>query len=279
MFGFGERSKEPKKEERMPAARVVVPEEVPKKIAGGALSAEGSKEEGFGGYATLDGELIDGRTEMRRFEDARGFSLVDDASSRPTTPETSQQEVIVSAKVATTEIDLTRQRALEMPDGLEGEALAAALEAKRDEFKKYFEEKWKGRMWESNPAKDADLDCLIALQGRAAGARQRVESSGANRMVLKKITEAEAEEELAQIHADIVPALQRLLGELAQVPLDETERRRQIQAGMKDLRTLQKSGTEKDLREWRDAHARHSPSPVGEPDEYDEYNESDWSKP
>lgn len=154
-----------------------------------------------------------------------------------------------------------------MPKGLEGEALAVALEAKRDEFKRYFEEKWKGKMWESNPEKDADLECLGALQGRAAGARRKAEASGTNRVVLEKIEKTE----LAQMHADVLSAQQSLLAELSRTPVAETDTRRQIQSDMKELRTLLKSGTEQDLRKWRDAHAQPL-SPVGEDDE------SEWSR-
>lgn len=265
MFGLFEKSQAPKKEVRMPASKPVRPENVPAEFRSGVVPSTGTDQpKKFTGYETLDGELIDGKTEIDRFNAARGFSPVNDVSNRPTTSETPRQEGVVSAKV---EADLIRQQALEMPKGLEGEALAVALEAKRDEFKRYFEEKWKGKMWESNPEKDADLECLGALQGRAAGARRKAEASGTNRVVLEKIEKTE----LAQMHADVLSAQQSLLAELSRTPVAETDTRRQIQSDMKELRTLLKSGTEQDLRKWRDAHAQPL-SPVGEDDE------SEWSR-
>lgn len=214
MFGFVEKSQTSKKEVRMPALKPVNPENVPAEFrAGGVVpSTETDQSKQFTGYRTLDGELIDARTEIDRFNAARGFSPVEGASNISVIPETPQQEVVVPVKTVEavesvdTEADLIRQRALEMLEGLEGEALAVALEAKRDEFKRYFEEKWKGKMWESNPEKDADLECLVVLQGRAVGARRKAEVSGTNRMVLEKIEKVELE----QIRADVELAQQKL---------------------------------------------------------------------
>ena len=214
MLGFFEKPQIPKEEVRIPTSKLVRPGNVPAEFrAGGVVpSTETDQSKQFTGYRTLDGELIDARTEIDRFNAARGFSPVEGASNISVIPETPQQEVVVPVKTVEavesvdTEADLIRQRALEMLEGLEGEALAVALEAKRDEFKRYFEEKWKGKMWESNPEKDADLECLVVLQGRAVGARRKAEVSGTNRMVLEKIEKVELE----QIRADVELAQQKL---------------------------------------------------------------------
>jgi len=274
MFGFFERSQAPKKEVRMPASKPVRPENVPAEFRSGVVPSTGTDQsKKFTGYETLDGELIDGKTEIDRFNEAHGFSPVDGAPYQSLASKTPQQEAVVPVKTvetvesADTEAGLIRQQALEMPEGLEGEALAVALEAKRDEFKRYFEEKWKGKMWESNPEKDADLDCLAALQGRAVGARRVAEANGTNRVVLEKIEKTE----LAQIQADALSTQQSLLAELSRTPVAETDIRRRIQSDMKQLRMLLKSGTEQDLRKWRDAHSQPL-SPVGEDDE------SEWTR-
>ena len=275
MLGFFEKPQIPKEEVRIPTSKLVRPEDVPAEFrAGGVVpSTETDQSKQFTGYRTLDGELIDARTEIDRFNAARGFSPVEGASNISVIPETPQQEVVVPVKTVEavesvdTEADLIRQRALEMPEGLEGEALAVALEAKRDEFKRYFEKKWDKKMWESNPEKDADLDCLAVLQGRAVGARRKTEASGTNRVVLEKIEKTE----LAQIQADALSTQQSLLAELSRTPVAETDTRRRIQSDMKQLRKLLKSGTEQDLRKWRDARSQPL-SPVGEDDE------SEWTR-
>ncbi len=275
MFGFFERSQAPKKEVRMPASKPVRPENVPAEFRSGVVPSTGTDQsKKFTGYETLDGELIDGKTEIDRFNEAHGFGPVDGAPYQSSASKTLQQEAVVPVKtvetvesVDNTEPRLIREQALEMPEGLEGEALAVALEAKRDEFKRYFEEKWDKKMWESNPEKDADLDCLAVLQGRAAGARRKTEASGTNRVVLEKIEKTE----LAQIQADALSTQQSLLAELSRTPVAETDTRRRIQSDMKQLRKLLKSGTEQDLRKWRDARSQPL-SPVGEDDE------SEWTR-
>ena len=275
MFGFFEKPQQPKKEVRMPASNPVRPENVPAEFrSGGVVPSTGTDQpEKFTGYETLDGEPTDEQTEIRRFNETRGFSPVDGAPYQSLASKTAEREAVVPVKTvetvesADTEAGLIRQRALEMLEGLEGEALAVALEAKRDEFKRYFEEKWKGKMWESNPEKDADLDCLAALQGRAVGARRVAEANGTNRVVLEKIEKTE----LAQIQADALSTQQSLLAELSRTPVAETDIRRRIQSDMKQLRKLLKSGTEQDLRKWRDARSQPL-SPVGEDDE------SEWTR-
>ncbi len=276
MFGLFEKSQTSKKEVRMPALKPVKPESVPAEFhAGGVAPSTGADQsKRFTGYRTLDGELIDGKTEIDRFNEAHGFGPVDGAPYQSSASKTLQQEAVVPVKtvetvesVDNTEPRLIREQALEMPEGLEGEALAVALEAKRDEFKRYFEEKWDKKMWESNPEKDADLDCLAVLQGRAAGARRKTEASGTNRVVLEKIEKTE----LAQIQADALSTQQSLLAELSRTPVAETDTRRRIQSDMKQLRKLLKSGTEQDLRKWRDARSQPL-SPVGEDDE------SEWTR-
>ena len=275
MFGFFERSQAPKKEVRMPASKPVRPENVPAEFRSGVVPSTGTDQsKKFTGYETLDGELIDGKTEIDRFNEAHGFGPVDGAPYQSSASKTLQQEAVVPVKtvetvesVDNTEPRLIREQALEMPEGLEGEALAVALEAKRDEFKRYFEKKWDKKMWESNPEKDADLDCLAVLQGRAAGARRKTEASGTNRVVLEKIEKTE----LAQIQADALSTQQSLLAELSRTPVAETDTRRRIQSDMKQLRKLLKSGTEQDLRKWRDAHSQPL-SPVGEDDK------SEWTR-
>ena len=275
MFGFFERSQAPKKEVRMPASKPVRPENVPAEFRSGVVPSTGTDQsKKFTGYETLDGELIDGKTEIDRFNEAHGFGPVDGAPYQSSASKTLQQEAVVPVKtvetvesVDNTEPRLIREQALEMPEGLEGEALAVALEAKRDEFKRYFEEKWDKKMWESNPEKDADLDCLAVLQGRAVGARRKTEASGTNRVVLEKIEKTE----LAQIQADALSTQQSLLAELSRTPVAETDTRRRIQSDMKQLRKLLKSGTEQDLRKWRDARSQPL-SPVGEDDE------SEWTR-
>lgn len=276
MFGLFEKSQTSKKEVRMPALKPVKPESVPAEFhAGGVAPSTGADQsKRFTGYRTLDGELIDGRTEIDRFNEAHGFGPVDGAPYQSSASKTLQQEAVVPVKtvetvesVDNTEPRLIREQALEMPEGLEGEALAVALEAKRDEFKRYFEKKWDKKMWESNPEKDADLDCLAVLQGRAVGARRKTEASGTNRVVLEKIEKTE----LAQIQADALSTQQSLLAELSRTPVAETDTRRRIQSDMKQLRKLLKSGTEQDLRKWRDARSQPL-SPVGEDDE------SEWTR-
>lgn len=275
MFGFFERSQAPKKEVRMPASKPVRPENVPAEFRSGVVPSTGTDQsKKFTGYETLDGELIDGKTEIDRFNEAHGFGPVDGAPYQSSASKTLQQEAVVPVKtvetvesVDNTEPRLIREQALEMPEGLEGEALAVALEAKRDEFKRYFEKKWDKKMWESNPEKDADLDCLAVLQGRATGARRKAEASGTNRVVLEKIEKTE----LAQIQADALSTQQSLLAELSRTPVAETDTRRRIQSDMKQLRKLLKSGTEQDLRKWRDARSQPL-SPVGEDDE------SEWTR-
>lgn len=276
MFGLFEKSQTSKKEVRMPASKPVKPESVPAEFhAGGVAPSTGADQsKRFTGYRTLDGELIDGRTEIDRFNEAHGFGPVDGAPYQSSASKTLQQEAVVPVKtvetvesVDNTEPRLIREQALEMPEGLEGEALAVALEAKRDEFKRYFEKKWDKKMWESNPEKDADLDCLAVLQGRAVGARRKTEASGTNRVVLEKIEKTE----LAQIQADALSTQQSLLAELSRTPVAETDTRRRIQSDMKQLRKLLKSGTEQDLRKWRDARSQPL-SPVGEDDE------SEWTR-
>lgn len=246
MFGLFEKSQTSKKEVRMPALKPVKPESVPAEFhAGGVAPSTGADQsKRFTGYRTLDGELIDGRTEIDRFNEAHGFGPVDGAPYQSSASKTLQQEAVVPVKtvetvesVDNTEPRLIREQALEMPEGLEGEALAVALEAKRDEFREYFEAKWKGSMYEPNPKKDADLKCLAALQGRAAGARRKAESSEKSRMIMEKVAQAEG----ARIREDILSVQRAFLAELNQTPVAEAATRRQISSEIARLGALLKS--------------------------------------
>ena len=245
MLGFFEKPQIPKEEVRIPTSKLVRPGNVPAEFrAGGVVpSTETDQSKQFTGYRTLDGELIDARTEIDRFNAARGFSPVEGASNISVIPETPQQEVVVPVKTVEavesvdTEAGLIRQQALEIPKGLEGEALAVALEAKRDEFKRYFEKKWDKKMWESNSEKDADLECLAVLQGRAAGARRKAESSEKSRMIMEKVAQAEG----ARIREDILSVQRAFLAELNQTPVAEAATRRQISSEIARLGALLKS--------------------------------------
>ena len=245
MFGFFEKSQTSKKEVRMPASNLVRPENAPAEFRSGVVPSTGTDQsKKFTGYETLDGELIDGKTEIGRFNAARGFDPVENVPYQSAVSGTAEQEAVLPVKSAgvvestDTEAVLIRQRALEMPEGLEGEALAVALEAKRDEFREYFEAKWKGSMYEPNPEKDADLKCLAALQGRAAGARRKAESSEKSRMIMEKVAQAEG----ARIREDILSVQQAFLAELNQTPVAEVAARRQISSEIARLGALLKSG-------------------------------------
>lgn len=245
MFGFFEKPQQPKKEVRMPASNPVRPENVPAEFrSGGVVPSTGTDQpKKFAGYETLDGEPTDEQTEIRRFNETRGFSPVDGAPYQSLASKTAEREAVVPVKTvetvesADTEAGLIRQQALEIPKGLEGEALAVALEAKRDEFKRYFEKKWDKKMWESNSEKDADLECLAVLQGRAAGARRKAESSEKSRMIMEKVAQAEG----ARIREDILSVQRAFLAELNQTPVAEAATRRQISSEIARLGALLKS--------------------------------------
>jgi hypothetical protein len=316
MFGFFEKSQTSKKEVRMPALKPVNPENVPAEFrAGGVVPSTGTDQlKQFTGYETLDGELIDGKTEIDRFNAARGFGPVEGASNTSVIPETPQQEAIVSTEavefVDGADAGLIRQQALEIPKGLEGEALAVALEAKRDEFKRYFEEKWKGKMWKSNPEKDADLECLAVLQGRAAGARRGaairesiaqaegeqtradilsvqqaflaelnktpVAEAATRRQISSEIARLGAllKSEHVQMYEDVIYAQLALVAQLSKIPVAETDIRGQIRAEIMELADLLKPGNEQDLRVWREKRSSESASfPSTGKD-----GESEWSR-
>lgn len=316
MFGFFEKSQTSKKEVRMPALKPVNPENVPAEFrAGGVAPSTGTDQsKQFTGYETLDGELIDGKTEIDRFNAARGFGPVEGASNTSVIPETPQQEATVSTEavefVDGADAGLIRQQALEIPKGLEGEALAVALEAKRDEFKRYFEEKWKGKMWESNPEKDADLECLAVLQGRAAGARRGaairegiaqaegeqtradilsvqqaflaelnktpVAEAATRRQISSEIARLGAllKSEHVQMYEDVIYAQLALVAQLSKIPVAETDIRGQIRAEIMELADLLKPGNEQDLRVWREKRSSESASfPSTGKD-----GESEWSR-
>jgi hypothetical protein len=316
MFGFFEKSQTSKKEVRMPALKPVNPENVPAEFrAGGVVPSTGTDQlKQFTGYETLDGELIDGKTEIDRFNAARGFGPVEGASNTSVIPETPQQEATVSTEavefVDGADAGLIRQQALEIPKGLEGEALAVALEAKRDEFKRYFEEKWKGKMWKSNPEKDADLECLAVLQGRAAGARRGaairesiaqaegeqtradilsvqqaflaelnktpVAEAATRRQISSEIARLGAllKSEHVQMYEDVIYAQLALVAQLSKIPVAETDIRGQIRAEIMELADLLKPGNEQDLRVWREKRSSESASfPSTGKD-----GESEWSR-
>lgn len=315
MFGLFERSQAPKKEVRMPASKPVRPENVPAEFRSGVVPSTGTDQsKKFTGYETLDGELIDGKTEIDRFNAARGFGPVEGASNTSVIPETPQQEATVSTEavefVDGADAGLIRQQALEIPKGLEGEALAVALEAKRDEFKRYFEEKWDKKMWELNPEKDADLECLAVLQGRATGARRGaairesiaqaegeqtradilsvqqaflaelnqtpVAEAATRRQISSEIARLGAllKSEHVQMYEDVIYAQLALVAQLSKIPVAETDIRGQIRAEIMDLADLLKPGNEQDLRVWREKRSSESASfPSTGKD-----GESEWSR-
>jgi hypothetical protein len=316
MFGFFEKSQTSKKEVRMPALKPVNPENVPAEFrAGGVVPSTGTDQlKQFTGYETLDGELIDGKTEIDRFNAARGFGPVEGASNTSVIPETPQQEATVSTEavefVDGADAGLIRQQALEIPKGLEGEALAVALEAKRDEFKGYFEKRWARKMWKSNPEKDADLECLAVLQGRAAGARRGaairesiaqaegeqtradilsvqqaflaelnktpVAEAATRRQISSEIARLGAllKSEHVQMYEDVIYAQLALVAQLSKIPVAETDIRGQIRAEIMELADLLKPGNEQDLRVWREKRSSESASfPSTGKD-----GESEWSR-
>ncbi len=228
-------------ERRMPSRAPVTPD---------GLGGEGipidasSKPVQFKGYMTIDGAVIDGRTEVEQFNAARGFNRIDGSVGQAAVPKTPGGEMVPEVP-DNSEADSVRQQALKMPEGLQGEELLVVLEQKTREFTAYFDQKWKGKMSENNPERDADLDCLAKLQGRAAAARVK-------KMRLEKITNVE----IGQIRADIEMEQRKLLQRFSDIPSTEEEYRRNITMSIRELGHLLKSGTEAELRAWSDSRMR-----------------------
>lgn len=238
---FRRKSEPTMPERRMPSRASVTPD---------GLGGEGipidasSKPVQFKGYTTIDGAVIDGRTEVEQFNAARGFNRIDGSVGQAAVPKTPGGEMVPEVP-DNSEADLVRQQALKMPEGLQGEELLVVLEQKTREFTAYFDQKWKGKKFENNPERDADLDCLAKLQGRAAAARVK-------KMRLEKITNVE----MGQIRADIEMEQRKLLQRFSDIPSTEEEYRRNITMSIRELGHLLKSGTEAELRAWSDSRMR-----------------------
>ena len=271
MFGLFEKSPVPKKEVHVPVAEPADPKDAKAMFQKGTPLPSVLGERPFEGYTTLDGESVGEQAEIRRFNEARGFVPVENLSSQVLVPRIPAKEA--EAPVQDSEGVLVRQQALEMPQGVEGQELVLALEAKQNEFKRYFEEKWKGKMWESSTEKDADLECLATLQGRVAGARRRGESSERSRIILGKIGETQHE----QMRTDVVSTQEKLLGKLNETPLAEADTRRGIQEDIRELGALLKPENKEALRVWWDAHSQLGSFP-GTSSSKGEDGKSDWSR-
>ena len=214
----------------------------------------------FEGYTTLDGERISAKTEIKAFNRAHGFSPVNDSPIQiPTSKESGPKTVSVEPS----EASAVRQQALEMPGDMSGEELVVALEAKQNEFKKYFEEKWKGKMFEENAERDADLECLARLQGRVIAERMKI-GSGEKRPDFPESQPAETispalerivSTELEQMRTDVVSTQEKLLTELNGTPPTETDARRKIHKEIQRLGVLLKPENEQDLRAWWDTQS------------------------
>lgn len=197
---------------------------------------------------------IDGINHGELFDLNRNFIPVDGTANRVSAFKTPAKEAVPEAQ-DNREAELARQQALKIPEGLQGKDLLTALEVKRDEFASYFDTKWNGKIFEDNPEKDADFDCLAMLQGRAAAARVKVKYGEEIQMRLEKIAQAE----IAQIRANLQTEQRKLLEELNRTSADDSNIRRDIHASIRKLGDLLKPENEKKLRAWWDERAQ-SPS-------------------
>lgn len=199
-------------------------------------------------YTTMD------RRNLRvLFDSSYSFATEDNRASYKQGFGTPAQEVVPEAQ-ENREAESAREQALEIPKGLEGEELLRALETKLANFTAYFDTKWKGRTFgNKNLEKEADLDCLAALQGRVSGERARIQR---HNFTLRR-TQERAEDvarinqvELEQMRADLVSAQGKLLEELRTTPMSEGDTRRQIHERMRILGKLLKPENEQSLRTW-----------------------------
>lgn len=243
-----------KEERRVPGSIPVKPEPLAESGASGV-----NEKDSFTGYKLMDGTLIDEHTELDQFDAARGFIRVDGSVGQDAASKTPERENAVEAQDSL-EADLIRQQALKMPEGLQEKELLAVLEQKTKEFAEYFDQKWKGKMFESNFEKYVDFECLAKLQGRTAAAR-------VNKMRLEKIAKVEIE----QMRGDLLTEQGKLLEELNRTPVEEVEIRRDIQVRIRELGNLLKPENEKKLRAWWDQQTQ---VPFGDISG----DGSDWSK-
>jgi hypothetical protein len=213
---------------------------------------------GFTGYTDLDGKLSTGSVQeaQRQFEALRGFSSVKE--EEPVVQKAASQKSPETQKVEPIVLDedtiLAQQKALEMPRDLSEEMLLQALEAKLEEFKVYFDQKWKGQnLFQTHAAKDADLECLATLQGRITAQRRTTRNVVAHTEQEKKRQEELeriAQVELAQIRGDVLLAQGKLLAEWNGAPITAVYQRRRIYNQMKRLGSLLKPENELALRAW-----------------------------
>ncbi len=270
--------KKPRTEEvRMSARASVDPKDLVDALAGVEVPSE-TKDIPipFTGYKTISGEPIDKGTEIRIFNRAQRFDTVDGSTSHIAVPKKTGKEMATKLEMLDAAAGMIRQQALEIPEGLEGEALLQALETKLADFTTHFDAKWKGKMFgNEDPEKEADLECLAKLQGRVSREQAQIQR---HNFVLRR-TQDRVEDvaridqvELEQMRADLISAQGKLLEELNTTPISEVDDRHQIHEQMRRLGKLLKSGNEQSLRTWWDEHAVPSEEMIsGEESEFSKF--------